>query len=336
MLSVALIPMALMPMALIPVALIPMALIPVALIPMALIPVALIPVVIPVALMPAVLSSLLLSAAVPLGAQLSGTGINMVTVAVGSAVGLSLRQRLPAQMQRTVMQGVGLLTVILGVQMALPMGQVQGGAVDGTILALVAIATGGILGEWWEIERRLQQVGAAIKRGLRRGRNSARRPAAPPDPQFADSQFADSQFADSQFAEGFAAASLLFCIGPMTILGSLTNGLTGDARLLLLKSAMDGVASIALAGSLGAGVAASVITIAIVQGGIALSAGILGQFLPDPATDPHVILMSAVGGLTILGIGLNLLELGQVRVASFLPALAIAPLVYALAAAVTG
>lgn len=320
---------------------------------------------------------LLLNLTVPLWTQLSGTGINMVTVALGSAMGLSLRHRLPVQMQRTVMQGVGLLTVILGVQMALPMGQVRGGAVDGTILALVAIVTGGILGEWGEIERRLQQVGAAIKRGfqwgfqwglhrgfhwglhrrfqwglhrglfhwgLRRGWHPPHRRAAKPvmtDRPFPDDRppspaLADPAPSDPSFAEGFAAASLLFCIGPMTLLGSLTNGLTGDARLLLLKAAMDGVASIALAGSLGAGVAASVITIAIVQGGIALSAGVLGQFLPDPATDPHVILMSAVGGLTILGIGLNLLELGQVRVASFLPSLAIAPLVYAIAAAVTG
>lgn len=287
----------------------------------------------------------LLGTTVPLWMQLSGTGINVVTVALGSAVGLSLRHRLPTQMQRTVMQGVGLLTVILGVQMAMPMGQVRGGAVDGTILALVAIVVGGILGEWWEIERRLHQVGTALKGGLRRSWPRRRtippvltdRPSPsdrphPPAPR----TIAAPPPSHASFAEGFAAASLLFCIGPMAILGSLANGLTGDARLLLLKSTMDGVASIALAGSLGAGVAAAVIPIAIIQGGIALSAGVLGQFLPNPTTDPHVILMSAVGGLTILGIGLNLLELGQVRVASFLPALAIAPLLYALAVALTG
>lgn len=122
------------------------------------------------------------------------------------------------------------------------------------------------------------------------------------------------------------AASLLFCVGPMTLIGSLNNGLTGDNTLLLLKAVMDGLASIALTSSFGIGVGFSVLIVLLYQGGVSLAAGLLAQTLADPATSPTVLLITGVGGLMILGLGLNLLEVARVRVASLLPALLLAPL----------
>jgi uncharacterized membrane protein YqgA involved in biofilm formation len=133
------------------------------------------------------------------------------------------------------------------------------------------------------------------------------------------------------FTEGFVAASLLFCVGPMTLLGSIQNGLTGDASLLLLKATLDGMSAVALTSSFGIGVGFSVLVILLYQGGVALLAGTLAQVLPDPAQDPRVLLVTGVGGLMVLGVGVNLLGLTKVRVASFLPALLLAPLVWAVA-----
>jgi uncharacterized protein len=134
------------------------------------------------------------------------------------------------------------------------------------------------------------------------------------------------------FTEGFVTASLLFCIGPMAIIGSLNNGLQGDATVLAIKAAMDGLASIALTSSFGVGVGFSVLPIALYQGGLSLAAGLLTQTLPDPAAAPPVILITGVGGLIIIGTGLNLLDIAKVRIASFLPSLALAVLLYQLAA----
>jgi uncharacterized membrane protein YqgA involved in biofilm formation len=129
------------------------------------------------------------------------------------------------------------------------------------------------------------------------------------------------------------AASLLFCIGPLTIIGSLNNGLSGDDALLSLKATMDGFAAIALTGSYGMGVGFSALTVMAVQGGLSLLAGLLATVIPDPATDPHILLTTGVGGMMILGLGFNLLEIAKVRVASFLPALALSPVVVAIALA---
>ena len=133
------------------------------------------------------------------------------------------------------------------------------------------------------------------------------------------------------FTEGFVAASLLFCVGPMTLLGAIQNGLTVDASLLFLKATLDGLSAIALTSSFGVWVGFSVLVILLYQGGVALLAGTLSQALPDPAQDPRVLLVTGVGGLMILGIGINLLGLTRVLVASFLPALLLSPLVWALA-----
>jgi len=234
-------------------------------------------------------------------AKTSGTWINIATVLAGTALGLVLQGRLPLRMQRIITQGLGLITLFVGIQMAGSLTKIQAGSVDGVVLALLAIAIGGLLGEWWQLEERLTAVGDWLKQRFKGG---------------------------GDFTDGFVAASLLFCVGPMTLIGSLNNGLTGDNTLLTLKATMDGLAAIAFTSSFGIGVGFSTLIILVYQGGLSLAAGLLAQFLPDPATDPRVLLVTGVGGLMILGISLNLLEIAQVRVASFLPALALAPLIY--------
>lgn len=236
-------------------------------------------------------------------AKTSGTWINAATVILGTGLGLALQGRLPQNMQQIITQGLGLITLYVGLSMASSVKQVEAGPIDGIILALLAIVIGGLLGEWWQLEQRLEGLGNWLKRRFR-GKGS--------------------------FTEGFMAASLLFCVGPMTLIGSLNNGLTGDNTLLLLKAVMDGLASIALTSGFGIGVGFSVLIILVYQGGVSLAAGLLAQSLPDPANSPVVLLITAVGGLMILGLGLNLLEVARVRVASLLPSLLLAPLLVGL------
>lgn len=233
----------------------------------------------------------------------SGTWINVLTVLCGSVLGILLQHRLPVKMRQILTQAVGLLTLWIGISMAENLAKVQGGNIDGVILGLGALSLGGILGEWGKIEDRLTQLGEWLKQ-LFRGQG--------------------------KFTEGFVASSLLFCVGPLTILGCLNNGLTGNNTLLVLKATMDGIAAIALTTSYGIGVSFSTLTILIYQGGLSLAAGLLSNWLSSPQSDPNIILITGVGGLMIVGIGLNLLEVTQVRVASFLPALLLAPLLYNL------
>lgn len=235
----------------------------------------------------------------------SGTWINISTVLLGTFLGLILRGRLPLRMQRMITQSVGLITLFIGLQMATSLSTVQAGRIDGVILGLIALVLGGLLGEWWQIEAGLKQIGEWLKQRFR---------------------------GSGSFAEGFVAASLLFCVGPLTLIGSLNNGLTGDNTLLTLKATMDGLAAIALTSSFGVGVGFSSLTILLYQGGLSLAASILAQAIPNPETNPQVMVVTGVGGLMILGLGLNLLEIAQVCVASFLPALLLAPVFYLIGA----
>lgn len=233
----------------------------------------------------------------------SGTWINIFTVALGTTIGLILSDRLPSKMQIIITQGIGLLTVWIGLNMANSLTEVQAGKIDGVILGLIVMVMGGILGEWWQIEEKLVAVGNWLKKRFR---------------------------GQGLFTEGFVASSLLFCVGPMTLLGSFNNGLAGDNTLLTLKATMDGIVSIALANIYGIGVGFSIFTLLIYQGGLSLAAGLLANMVSDPSNDPRIFLVTGVGGLMIMGIGINLLEITKVRVASFLPAIALAPLIYLL------
>lgn len=233
----------------------------------------------------------------------SGTWINVATVLLGSGAGLLLRHRLPKPMQQVITQAVGLLTLVIGFAMARSLFEVQAGPIDGVILGLLALAGGGLLGEWWQLEKKLMAVGDFLKAQVQGG---------------------------GRFTEGFVAASLLFCVGPLTILGSLDNGLSGDNTLLTLKATMDGLAAIALTGSYGIGVGFSSLTVLLVQGSLSLLAGSLTTVIPDPETNAGVLLTTGIGGMMIIGLGLSLLEMAAIRVASFLPAIALGPLAIAL------
>lgn len=237
-------------------------------------------------------------------ARTSGTWINVATVLIGTGLGLLLRHRLPTAMQQVITQAVGLLTLVIGFAMSRSLFEVDAGAIDGVILGLLALAAGGLLGEWWQIEKRLISIGDTLKAKVKGG---------------------------GRFTEGFVAASLLFCIGPMALVGSLNNGLSGDNTLLTLKATMDGLASIALTGSYGVGVGFSALSVLIFQGLLSLLAGTLATVITDPTTDPHVLLTTGIGGMMIIGLGLGLLEAAQVRVASFIPALILGPVVVAIA-----
>jgi uncharacterized membrane protein YqgA involved in biofilm formation len=234
----------------------------------------------------------------------SGTWINVLAIAAGTFLGLVLRGRFLSQVLPILKQAIGLITIFISLNMANSLLKVKVGELDGIILSLISLIVGGVLGELGQIEKRLETVGEWLKAKFK---------------------------GKGKFTEGFVAASLLFCIGPMAIIGSLNNGLRGDHNLLSLKSALDGFISIVFASTYGIGVGFSALPVAIYQGSLSLLAGILANSLPDPANAPSVLIVTGVGGLMLLGLGLNLLELAKVRVASFLPALAIAPLVYWLA-----
>lgn len=237
-------------------------------------------------------------------AKTSGTWINVVLVLLGTGCGLLLRNQLSPRMRVIITQAMGLTTIFIGLSMAQDLSAAKAGGVEGVILALISLAMGGLLGEWWQLEKQLMSLGDWLKARFRGG---------------------------SRFTEGFVAASLLFCIGPMAILGSLNNGLLGDSTILVVKSTMDGLVSIALTGTYGIGVGFSVLVILGYQGGLSLLASELGQVIPDPTTAPSILLVTGIGGIMLLGLGLNLLEVGKIHVAAFLPALALGPLISWLA-----
>jgi uncharacterized membrane protein YqgA involved in biofilm formation len=227
-----------------------------------------------------------------------GTVVNVLTVLAGTVVGVLLGARLPERLRTTVLQAVGLVTLVIGTRDAL--------GTRNVVFPLVALILGAGAGTALAIEERLEAVGGAVRR------------------RFTTSAAGD----DSRFVEGFVAASLLFCIGPLTILGSIRDGLGGPdhAQLLLVKAALDGVVAVAFASTLGWGVGFSALTVIVVQGTLTLAAGAADRVL----TERMITEMTAVGGLMVIGIGLGLLDVKKVPVASFLPALVLAPLGVAL------
>ena len=221
-----------------------------------------------------------------------GTLTNIVAVLAGTAVGAVAGARFPERVRTTVLATLGLLTAAVGVREIIP--------TDEFPLVLGAVLLGAVVGEAMRIEGGLQALGTALQRRISGG-------------------------SDSSFSEGFVIASLVFCVGPLTIVGSIEDGL-GDPELLLVKSGLDGFASIAFAAIYGWGVAASAITIAVIQGGLALGASTLDGVLTDPMLDA----LGAAGGILLLGIALRLLDLAEIRVANLLPAVVLAPVFVAI------
>jgi len=233
--------------------------------------------------------------------RVTGTFINVATVLAGTVIGVTVGSRLPAGLQQRVLAGLGMVTLVIGVDLALAWGRED--TTDSTPLyVLGGVLLGGLVGEALGIERRLESLGDAVQRRLARPGHH------------------------STVSEGFVTASLLFCVGSLTVVGSIQDGLTGDYQTLATKATLDGFAAVALAASLGWGVALAAVTVLVVQGTITLGAGLFDDLLKGEA----LAAMTSAGGVTIIGISLKLLDLKDVKVGNFLPALVIAPLLVGL------
>ncbi|HET7011275.1 MAG TPA: DUF554 domain-containing protein [Anaerolineales bacterium] len=221
-----------------------------------------------------------------------GTFLNIATVLVGGILGLAFGARLPERVRSTVLAGMGLFTAAIGLRLFFQ--------TLNPLYALGGLLIGGLLGEWWRIEDRLAGLGARL-----------------------ETRFAGGTVGGSNFVRGFLTASLLFCVGPMTVLGSIQDGLTGDYSLLAIKSVLDGFGSLALASTLGIGVLFSILVILVYQGGLTLLASGAQALL----SDAMVAEMTAVGGILLVGLAVSsLLEIKPIRSGNLLPALLVSPL----------
>jgi uncharacterized membrane protein YqgA involved in biofilm formation len=224
---------------------------------------------------------------------MTGTFINVGTVLLGTLIGTLLGARLPEGMQQRVLMGLGLATLVLGVDNALEWRDTNALYVIGGILL------GGLAGEALRIEDRLAGLGQRLQARF-------------------------SQPGDQHtIAEGFFVASLLFCVGPLAVLGAIQDGLTGNYDTLATKALLDGFAAIALASALGWGVGFSAITVLVYQGSITLAAGLFENVLAEGSE--ALAALTSAGGLLIIGISLKLLDVRDVKVGNFLPALVFAP-----------
>lgn len=248
-----------------------------------------------------------------------GTLLNIVTVAIGTLIGVLLGDRLPERMRETAMAVIGLVTLTLGIQMT--------SATHNILLTLVSVLVGSMLGETLRIDEALNRLGERIE-DLATRRQRKVIDAAP----------------RASVATAFVTASLIFCVGPITVVGSIQDGLTGDYQLIAIKSLLDLIASLTLASTLGWGVGLSTLTILVVQGGISIGARLVGENAVGLVAERTVRAgetllplgttmldeMTAAGGILMLGIALLLLDLKRVRVANMLPAVALAPAIVVL------
>jgi uncharacterized protein len=225
-----------------------------------------------------------------------GTLINVGTVLAGTAIGTTVGARLPERIRQRVLAGLGMITLAIGIDLALAWGG-EHTSQSTPLYVLAGVLLGGILGEAIGIERRLEALGDRVQARLA------------------------GASGHSTVSEGFVTASLLFCVGSLTVVGSIQDGLTGDYQTLATKAVLDGFASIALAATLGWGVGLAAITVLVVQGGITLAAGLF----EDVLVGESLAVLTSAGGVTIIGIGLKLLDIKDVKVGNFLPALVIGP-----------
>lgn len=212
-----------------------------------------------------------------------GTIINAIAIIIGGGLGLLFRKGFPERIAQTTLQVLGLFTLVVGVSMA-----IQG---QEFIMILISLVAGAILGEWANIEGRLERFGGWLEKRF--------------------------HVTEGSPAKGFIYASLLFCVGSMAIVGSITDGLKGDRSILVTKAVMDGIISIPFAASMGFGVLGSALPVLIYQGGITLLASKLQSlFTPEMIRE-----LTSVGGVIVMGIGINILGLQKIRVGNFIPAL---------------
>lgn len=219
--------------------------------------------------------------------------VNTAAVAVGSTIGLLAGSRLKEKYKHIVLSSLGLVTIVIGVRMAIK--------TENVLILVASLVVGGLLGEWFGIERLLEKFAEFLKRKVG---SSA-----------------------EQFVLGFVTASLLFCVGPMTVVGSFEDGLYNKGELIYIKSLMDGFASIALTAAFGIGVIFSTIVVFVYQGALTFAAYYLQSYLSGPVVNE----MSAAGGVIVIGIGVNVLGLTKIKVGNLILALPLAAFIAALA-----
>ncbi|PLX25124.1 MAG: DUF554 domain-containing protein [Salinivirgaceae bacterium] len=219
---------------------------------------------------------------------MTGTLINTAAVIAGSLLGLLIKSRMPKKINERVFQAIGIFTLFFGIYMALK--------TEHIIIMVFSMVLGTIIGELLDIDKAFNKLTESFRKRLKSK--------------------------ESHFSEGFITSFLLFCMGSMTILGAFNEGLGKGADLLMAKSVLDGFSSIALASSMGIGVLFSAIPLFLFQGGLTLFAAYLADYL----TDPIVNELTAVGGLLLLGLGLNILEIKKLKILNMLPALVVAVL----------
>jgi len=231
---------------------------------------------------------------------MTGTLVNAAAVMAGGCLGLCIKRGLNERIQKSVTAMLGLATAIIGLNGVLSImlhADVTTGKISssGELLLLLSLAVGAALGEWMRIEDRLEQVGDRIEKRL----------------------------GASNFSKGFISASILFCVGAMTIIGSINDGLTGDSRVLFIKSTLDFIAAIIMASALGVGVPFAAVTVLLYQGALTLCAGMLSTVLAGVLLDQ----VCMVGYAIVICIGINFFGILKIKTASLLPALFV-PIVY--------
>lgn len=215
-----------------------------------------------------------------------GTLINAGAIIAGSVVGLLFHTRLPKRIVKIIFQGIGLFTLFIGFSMA--------AKTNNFLIMIFSIILGAVAGELIDIEKYVNQLGKSIKKGIKNDNES--------------------------FSEGLTTAFLMYCMGSMTILGAFEEGMGEAPNLLLAKSVLDGVSSIALTSAFGIGVMFSVVPLLLYQGSLTLTAGLLHDIVSEPLMNE----MTAVGGLLLIGLGVNILEIKKIKVLNMIPALAFA------------
>lgn len=215
-----------------------------------------------------------------------GTIVNSISVIVGCLVGLLVKDRLTEKIGTTIMNGLALCTLYIGIS-----GALNGGD---TLIMIISVAIGALIGEIIDIDKWLNKLG-----------------------YYLESKFKSNKENDISIAEGFITSSLLFCVGAMAIVGSLESGLKGNHNTLFTKSVLDGISSIIFTSSLGIGVIFSSFSVFVYQGVITLAA----EFLSGVLSTTVITNMSAVGGLLIIGLGLNMLGITKIKIANLLPAI---------------
>jgi uncharacterized membrane protein YqgA involved in biofilm formation len=229
---------------------------------------------------------------------MTGTIINFLAVLVGGLLGTLVGGRLPSRLHETVIWALGLFTIALGVKLTM---QTQN-----ALITLGSALIGGLIGEWWNLDSLLHRLGVWLEARV---------------------AHSESNEAATRFVKGFVSASLVFCVGPLAILGSIQDGLTGNYQILAVKSLLDGFAALAFSATLGIGVMFSAFAVFAYQGALSLLAAQAQAII----TTPMINELTAVGGLMVLAIGIGpILELRPIRVANYLPALVIAPVIVAV------